>query len=91
MNLKKNFSLISLIIEEFYSSTREHLHLIKVVFYLAAMSSHVKIFIRQYDICQNHKAETTRPAGLLQLWPIPSQIWVDISMGFIDGLPKGKW
>ncbi|PNX73179.1 putative retrotransposon Ty3-gypsy subclass protein, partial [Trifolium pratense] len=30
------------------------------------------------------------PGGLLQIPPIPEQIWEDISLGFITGLPKSK-
>ena len=40
------------------------------------------------DTCQCHKGETTLLPGLLEPLPIPTRILIDISMDFIDGLPK---
>ena len=56
------------------------------------MKKHVKKFIQQCDVCQRNKVENLSPAGLLQSLPIPTQVWSDISVDFIDGLPisQGK-
>ena len=44
--------------------------------------------VAECDTCQCNKGETTPLPGLLKPLPIPPQIWPDISMAFIDRLPK---
>jgi transposase InsO family protein len=57
-------------------------------FYLPGDRALVQDFVRSCDTCQRNKTPTTHPAGLLQPLEVPSQVWADISMDFIDGLPK---
>lgn len=47
-------------------------------------------FIKNYQICQRAKTSQTHPAGLLQPLPIPTQVWEDVAMDFITGLPLSK-
>lgn len=54
------------------------------------MKMDIKKLVRECDICQTVKNETTHPIGLLHPLHIPQQIWTDNSMDVIDGLPKSK-
>ncbi|KAH9699109.1 hypothetical protein KPL71_024219 [Citrus sinensis] len=42
------------------------------------------------DNCQRNKHENVLSPGLLQPLPIPEHNWTDISMDFIEGLPKSS-
>ena len=50
----------------------------------------VQQFVKACAICQRNKHDTTTPTGLLQPLPIHDQVWDDINMDFIEGLPKSK-
>ena len=54
------------------------------------MKTDVDSFIKQCKTCQHAKHSHTHPAGLLQPLPILAGVWKDLSMDFIEGLPKSK-
>ena len=44
--------------------------------------------VAKCDTFECHKGEMTLLPRLLEPFPIPTRIWTDISMDFIEGLPK---
>lgn len=60
---------------------------VKSLFYWKGMAKDIQAYIRACAVCQRCKYDTATSPGLLQPFPIPEGIWMDISMDFIDGLP----
>ncbi|XP_038979199.1 uncharacterized protein LOC120109538 [Phoenix dactylifera] len=63
---------------------------VKHFFYWEGLKAEVKALVAGCEICQKIKYDPRAPMGLLQPLPIPSMIWEDISMDFVEGLPTSK-
>jgi hypothetical protein len=70
-----------------HSGFHKCLHHARTDFFWKGMCSDIKKFIQECSVCQVGKPETLHPPGLLHPLPIPSRVWSDISMDFIEGLP----
>lgn len=58
--------------------------------YWCGKKARVRAFVADCAICQHAKYLSLAPAGLLSPLPIPDKIWDDISMDFVEGLPKSE-
>jgi len=62
----------------------------KADFFWKGMRRDIRKLVKECSVCQENKDELIHPPGLLQPLPVPLQVWTDISMDFIEGLPTSK-
>lgn len=60
------------------------------LFYWKGQQKNIHQFIRECSTCQQNKHENIATPGLLQPLPIPHAPFIDISMDFVEGLPKSE-
>jgi hypothetical protein len=63
---------------------------LKKLFWWKGLKGDVENFVKQCSVCRQAKHERVHPAGLLQPLPIPQGVWQDLSLDFIEGLPKSE-
>ena len=80
-------SLIPLIITEFHSTPIIEFHSTPIASELYWVGMRSK-FEAECDTCQRIKTLSATPAGLLQPNTLPLLVWEEITMDFIEGLPK---
>ncbi|CAN6474518.1 unnamed protein product [Victoria cruziana] len=61
---------------------------IKAQFWWKGLKADITAYVRTCQICQREKYEATKPPGHLRPLPIPMRPWVDVSMDFIDAMPR---
>jgi hypothetical protein len=71
-----------------HEGVQKTLRRLRADFYIPGDWALVRDWVRSCVTCQRNKTETLWPAGLLQPLEVPSQVWADISMDFIEALPK---
>jgi len=73
-----------------HSGVQATYHRVHRLFYWKGLKSADEDFVKQCQICQQVKHLNSHPAGLVQPLPIPEGAWQDLSMDFIEGLPKSE-
>jgi transposase InsO family protein len=61
---------------------------LRASFYTPTTARLVKEFIQGCEVCQKNKTEHLHPAGLLQPLSVPSSVWSDIAMDFVEGFSQ---
>nr|GEU89435.1 hypothetical protein [Tanacetum cinerariifolium] len=61
-----------------------------IVLYWRGMKKLVKKFVAECDVCQRNKPDLSAYPGPLQPLPIPTKVWHDISIDFIEALPPSQ-
>ena len=49
-------------------------------FFWTGMKKNILTFVAECDVCHHHKGEIVKSPGTLQPFPIPTSIWMDVSM-----------
>ncbi|KAI0524824.1 hypothetical protein KFK09_004212 [Dendrobium nobile] len=58
--------------------------------YWKGMHKDVEEMVARCEVCQRSKYLAMSPGGLLQPLALPGRVWEEISMDFIDGLPRSE-
>lgn len=97
MVLAEGSAFISKLLHEYHDSAigehnGEHKTFLRIAadWFWIGMRKQIIQYVRSCHICQRHKSSHLQPAGLLEPLPIPDKVWADISMDFVEALPKSK-
>ena len=71
-----------------HEGVQKTLYRLRQSFYNPHTHRRVRDFVKSCATCQRNKTEHLHPAGLLQPLPVPSGIWSDIAMDFVERFPK---
>jgi hypothetical protein len=71
-----------------HEGTQKTLHRLRADFFVPGAQTIIWNFVRGCVTCHKNKTEHLHPTGLLQPLGVPSAIWADISMDFIESFHK---
>ena len=80
--------IVAAVHDDGHEGVHRTLHRLRRDFHFPNMRRLVQDFVRACTTCQRFKSEHLHPAGLLQPLPVPSAVWADIAMDFVEALPR---
>lgn len=95
--IPRDSQYVALLLQEYHDGLQGgHSGVLKTLKWIHAhlnwdqMRNDIQKYVAECQICQTQKYSTLCPTGLLQPLPIPNQIWEDLSMDFVEGLPTSQ-
>jgi hypothetical protein len=84
--------IVQLLLEHAHAAGHEGvqrtLHRLRNDILIAGDKALVQEFVRDCAVCQQNKTSHLQPSGLLQPLPVPTMIWSDLAMDFIEALSR---
>lgn len=80
--------VLSMVHDDKHEGIQKTLHRLRREFHTPDDRCVVQEFVKACTVCQRNKTEHLHPAGLLLPLPVPSVVWSDVSMDFIEGFPR---
>jgi len=71
-----------------HEGVHKTLHRLRADFHFPKDRVVVQNFVRSCAVCQKNKSEHLHPGGLLQPLDVPTTVWEDVAMDFVEALPK---
>ena len=71
-----------------HEGVQKTLHRLRASFYNPGANRLVRDYVHGCATCQRNKTEHLHPAGLLQPLPVPTAVWQDIALDFVEGFPR---
>jgi transposase InsO family protein len=71
-----------------HEGVQKTLQRLRASFFTPGDNKLVRDYIRGCAVCQRQETEHLHPVGLLQPLVVPSSVWSDIAMDFVEGFPK---
>lgn len=60
------------------------------MFYWSGMITDIRRYVSACQVSRRHKYSTLAPGGLLQQLPVPEKVCENLSMDFVEGLPRSS-
>jgi hypothetical protein len=80
--------MVAAVHEDDHEGVQRTLHRLHRDFHFPDMRRIVQDLVRACATCQRYKSEHLNPVGLLHPLPVPTVVWADIGLDFVEALPR---
>ena len=83
-----HLEIVAAVHDDGHEGVQRTLHRLRRDFHFPQIRRIVQDFVRACVTCQRYKSEHLLPAGLLLPLPVPTVVWADIGLDFVEALPR---